>query len=457
MILNEGGNVFPDVTAFDHENVPEILNKLQRAISDTGIRLIPVGSAATPKPGKKSGDMDVIADEEQVLAYFNAKDSKSARKALNDYVASQGFQTAQSGINVHVRVPVGSEAHQVDIMVTPKAEKVSRFHTHDIPDKSPYKGVNKQLMMAILAKRKGYMWSAWQGLFDRTAEGKKGDFISDDLDKIAQILLGDGAKAKNLGSVEAILKSLPEEEAQILLAKAEEDPNWQPKKQEKVDEGPHHWFREISNKLAEATAPKMPFKPPAQVKPATEPNELGQTIQSAGGPYLTPVKAPPMPRQVADTGEKLETLPDGNVQYSGGFGIYTYDKTGKPLSYSTPSFSGLKQTNDLVTGNINVRYTAGPLDVSANFDKNGKPLDSMQLQYNLGLGVIGIGKDKGITTKSWKSHSPEGEDPIVTQKDLYAMGNKDKEATYDRAMRQVQQTSTDKETLEAMLRIARLR
>lgn len=456
MILNEGGNVFPDVTAFDHENVPEILNKLQRAISDTGIRLIPVGSAATPKPGKKSGDMDVIADEEQVLAYFNAKDSKSARKALNDYVASQGFQTAQSGINVHVRVPVGSEAHQVDIMVTPKAEKVSRFHTHDIPDKSPYKGVNKQLMMAILAKRKGYMWSAWQGLFGRTAEGKKGDFISDDLDEIAQILLGDGAKAKNLGSVEAILKSLPEEEAQILLAKAEEDPNWQPKKQEKVDEGPQHWFREIAAKLAEATAPKMPIKQPAQVKPATKPNEVGQTIKSAGFPALLRVEPPPMPQGKLQAGEKLEPQADGTTIYSGGFGSYTYDKAGKPIKYVTPNFSGISQSVDLITGNINIRYIAGPLDVSANFDKTGKPLDSMQAQYDLGLGVFGIGKDNGITTKSWTARGPSEEDPI-TQKDMYAMGNKDKEATYDRAMRQVQQTSADKETLEAMLRIARLR
>jgi len=295
MILNEGGNVFPDVTPFDHANVPEILSKLQRTISDTGIRLIPVGSAATPKPGKKSGDMDVIADEEQVLGFFNAKDAKSARRALNDYISTKGFQTAQSGINVHVRVPVGSEAHQVDIMVTPKAEKVSRFHTHDIPDKSPYKGVNKQLMMAILAKQKGYMWSAWQGLFDRTAEGKKGDFISDDLDEIAQRLLGDGASSKNLGSVEAILRSLPEEEAQRLLAKAEEDPNWQPKKQEKVDEGPQHWFREIAAKLAEADT--------------VQTGSGGTVTSGSGAPVTTGTGTSPKPGAVPTVDPKNYQVP----------------------------------------------------------------------------------------------------------------------------------------------------
>lgn len=251
MILNEGGNVFPDVTPFDHAQVPEILQKVQRAVAKANIRVIPVGSAATPRPGKKSGDMDVIADEEQVLKYFKAKDSKSARKALSDFISAQGLQTAQTGINVHVRVPVGTEAHQVDIMITPKAERISKFHTHDIPDNSPYKGVSKQLMLAILAKQKGYMWSAWQGLFSRNAEGKKGDFVSDDLDEIAQLLFGKGATAKNLGSVEAILKSLPTEQAQALLARAEEDPNWYPKKQAKVDEGPKHWFREMSDKLTD--------------------------------------------------------------------------------------------------------------------------------------------------------------------------------------------------------------
>ena len=226
MILNEGGNVFADATPFDHKDVPAILQSVNAALKGTGIRAIPVGSAATPKPGKKSGDMDVIVDEPAVLNFFKAKDAKSARKALNDYIQKQGLQTAQSGINVHVRVPLGDEAHQVDIMVTPNAERVSKFHTHDIPDRSPYKGVNKQLMLAILAKSKGYMWSAWQGLFSRTPEGKKGEFVTDDLDQIAEILFGQGATSKNLGSVEAILKSLPEDEANALLDRARQDPNW---------------------------------------------------------------------------------------------------------------------------------------------------------------------------------------------------------------------------------------
>jgi hypothetical protein len=251
MILLEGGNVFADATPFDHKDVPAILKTVNSALQGTGITAIPVGSAATPTPGKQSGDMDVIVDEKAVLDYFKAKDAKTGRKALNDYIAAKGLQTAQSGINVHVRVPIGTEAHQVDVMVSANADKVSKFHKHDIPAGSPYKGVNKQLMMAILAKQKGYMWSAWQGLFSRTPEGKKGDLVADDLDGVAQLLLGNGHSAKDLGSVESILNALPKDQADVLLARAKEDPNWKevPVKQETFRIGTNEWFRHMLDRV----------------------------------------------------------------------------------------------------------------------------------------------------------------------------------------------------------------
>lgn len=249
MILNEGGNVFADATPFDHKDVPAILKTVNSALQGTGIVAIPVGSAATPKPGKISGDMDVIVDEKSVLDFFKAKDAKTGRKALSDYISAKGLATAQSGINVHVNVPVGSEHHQVDIMVTANAERVAKFHTHNIPANSPYKGVNKQLIMAILAKSKGLMWSAWQGLFSRDAAGKKADFITDDLDQVAQALLGQGKTAADLGSVESILSALPTDTAKELLAKAKEDPNWKEIKQESFKVGTNEWFRNMLNKL----------------------------------------------------------------------------------------------------------------------------------------------------------------------------------------------------------------
>lgn len=251
MFLTEGGNVFANAEPFDHKDVPAILKTVNSALAGTGITAIPVGSAATPTPGKMSGDMDVIVDEKAVLDFFKAKDAKAGRKALNDYIAQKGLETAQTGINVHVNVPVGQQHHQVDIMVSANADKVSKFHTHNIPAGSPYKGVNKQLMMAILAKQRGLMWSAWQGLFSRTPEGKKGELLATDMDEIAQHLLGSNASSKDIGSVEAILAALPQDQANALLARAKEDPNWvevAPKK-ESFRVGTNEWFRQMINKL----------------------------------------------------------------------------------------------------------------------------------------------------------------------------------------------------------------
>jgi hypothetical protein len=236
MILLEGGNAFPDVSPFDHKDIAQILKTVNTALNDTGIKAIPVGSAATPTPGKVSGDLDVIVDEQAVLDFFKAKDAKTARKALNDYIAGKGLNTVQTGINVHVRVPVDDKFAQVDIMVSANAERVAKFHTHNIPANSPYKGVNKQLIMAILAKTKGYMWSAWQGLFSRTPDGKKGELVTDDMTEIAGLLTGQ-KNAAVLGSVESLLAALPKDQADALLAKAKEDPNWKevPVKQESAE------------------------------------------------------------------------------------------------------------------------------------------------------------------------------------------------------------------------------
>lgn len=250
MKLLEGGNVFANATPFDHKDIPEILKTVNNALAGTGIVAIPVGSAATPTPGKQSGDMDVIVDEKAVIDFFKVKDAKAGRKALNDYIAQKGIETAQTGINVHVNAPVGGEHHQVDIMVSANAPKVAKFHTHEIPANSPYKGVNKQLIMAILAKSKGFMWSAWQGLFSRTPDGKKGELVADTLDEIAAALLGSGKTARDLGSVEAILAALPADQAAALLDRAKQDPNWKevPVKTE-ARIGTNEWFRHMLDKV----------------------------------------------------------------------------------------------------------------------------------------------------------------------------------------------------------------
>jgi hypothetical protein len=108
-------------------------------------------------------------------------------------------------------------------------------------------------MIAILAKQKGYVYSAWEGLYVRTPENKKGELVADDWDNIAKVLLGNTATGENLTSVEAILKSLPADQAQALLARAKEDKNWVERKPtaESVFAKPTDldWFKNISQKI----------------------------------------------------------------------------------------------------------------------------------------------------------------------------------------------------------------
>ena len=224
-----GGRVFDGTSDFDHNAIEELLDLVNNKIlKGTGIECIPVGSAATPTPGKRSGDLDVIVDANAVISYFKSTNTKEAKQALSDYIGQRGFNTKVIGTNVHVQMPLGSESHQLDIMVVDDAAVVSKFHKHDIPQGSQYKGIHKQLAIAKLAKAKGMLWSAWKGLFKRNEQGKAGEFISNDLNDIAKALLGDAASANDLGSLESIMAKLPAKAASDLMAELEQDRNFTP-------------------------------------------------------------------------------------------------------------------------------------------------------------------------------------------------------------------------------------
>jgi len=226
-ILLEGGNMFIGTTSFDQAVVPQVLKILNDALSGARLKVTPVGSGANPVKGKISNDFDVMTDEDAVKAFFKTDDAKEARRKLADYMRNLGFEVAQSGIIVHVLVPVSGMGVQADIMVTPQADAIAKFHTHNIPQGSPFKGKNKVLTIAMLAKMKGYLFSPWQGLFKRTPDGKKGEMVTNDIETVAKVLLGNSATAADLGSVESILKKLPKTEADNLLTGLRADPNWE--------------------------------------------------------------------------------------------------------------------------------------------------------------------------------------------------------------------------------------
>ena len=226
--LKEGGNIFPNSISFDHKMIPGIMKSINNVLTKTGSTAIPIGSGATPTPGKMSGDLDMIVDMDQLKQHFGMEDQKDPviRKKLRQVFDLAGFNTGQSGTSVHVEVPMDDHTHQVDIMVVPNAETAAKFHTHSIPTGSKFKGVNKMITLAKLAKDQNMLWSPYQGLFSRDANGKKADLITSNIDEVAKTLLGPNASGKDIGSVEAIMAALGKEKGDALLADLRSDPNW---------------------------------------------------------------------------------------------------------------------------------------------------------------------------------------------------------------------------------------
>ena len=220
-IVKEGGNVFNDSQPFTHEMIPDIIATINNVLSQTGAKAIPIGSGATPTPGKTSNDLDLIVDQDTLAREFKLEDPKLIRKKLRQVFDLAGLQTGQSGVSVHVRVPMEDHSHQVDIMVVPNATDVSKFHTHAIPQGSKFKGVNKQLAMSWLARQKGLKWSAFKGLLKREDDS----MVSRDINDIAKILISPTANANDLGSVESIANAMPDKGEQM-MQELRADPNW---------------------------------------------------------------------------------------------------------------------------------------------------------------------------------------------------------------------------------------
>lgn len=217
MILNEGGNIWKDTVHFDPTVITKpLVKETEKYLADTGLKLFVIGSGFSPRRTAtgdvvESGDLDVLADMRVLLAAFKTDDPKVARKSLAQYLQAKGIETYQAGVTVHTRIPFDGQYYQVDIKVVPNAKQVAEYHRHEIPQGSPYKGVNKQLMMSALATSQGMLWSPDEGLYARDEAGKKAQLLATDLNEIAKLLLGQNANAKNLGSVESILNSIPDE------------------------------------------------------------------------------------------------------------------------------------------------------------------------------------------------------------------------------------------------------
>jgi hypothetical protein len=247
MNLTEGGNVFLDVTSIKKQYVPGIIKDIQK-LMPKGISIIPhIGSAGFKV---ESGDMDVFVNAERIAQVFQAPDEKKARAALKAHISAQGFETALSGRNVHVRMPVPDGSFvQVDVMVIPNAEKVAPFHQHGPScqyDDPAFKGGQLFILYSSLAKALGLKFSPFEG---KLVNRETNEVVADDKDAVAKILLNPKATAADLSNVKSILRALandPQKDAK--LAQARDDAqkglinlpeSYQP--------GSASWFRSLSN------------------------------------------------------------------------------------------------------------------------------------------------------------------------------------------------------------------
>jgi hypothetical protein len=107
MILTEGGNIWPESTAFDQAIAEDLEKELEKYLQGTGLNIYRIGSGATPTPGKMSGDLDVMVDLDIASEFFKVEDSKQIRIELEKYLQEKGLETRRIAVTVHVKLPFG--------------------------------------------------------------------------------------------------------------------------------------------------------------------------------------------------------------------------------------------------------------------------------------------------------------------------------------------------------------
>ena len=91
-----------------------------------------------------------------------------------------------------------------------------------------------------------------------------------------------------------------------------------------------------------------------------------------------PDPIPELPAQDGDLGNGtyVETNKNGTKSYSGGFGKYTYNASGKAIKYEPPTFGGVSASIDLTNNQQTLIYNSGPLSITQSIDSDGKVISA---------------------------------------------------------------------------------
>ena len=252
-MINEGGNVFKDAQGqplTQRIKQAEVMPTVQWLESITGLDLTSKKDPRDGNPvkwlgstGRKvdSGDLDLSVDATEM-----SKDQLTA--VLSAWAAKQGVQASQyikkSGTAVHFLTAIGGNPAngfvQTDFMFSNKPGWTQFVLSSD--PRSQYKGALRNIMMNSVAKSMGYKLNQNDGIADRATN----KIITDDPNKVAELLLGPGTGIADLYSVEAILQALandPNRESKIADFKAHMERSGTPMAESK------HWFRRYSDLL----------------------------------------------------------------------------------------------------------------------------------------------------------------------------------------------------------------
>lgn len=201
MIIVEGGNVFkgadgqPLTQRINQTDIKPTLAWLEEMLPGLDLQNNMIGSTGL-KPD--SGDIDLAVDANTVT-------KEQLVHRLSSWAAANGFRpedwVRKSGISVHFKTPITGRPDrgyvQTDFM----------FMNNPAWSKFILTGINakdRNILVNSIAKSMGYKLNQNAGLADRATN----EIISDDPDKIAQILLNKSASRRDLVTVETIMAAL---------------------------------------------------------------------------------------------------------------------------------------------------------------------------------------------------------------------------------------------------------
>lgn len=227
--VTEGGSIFDDVKGVPQKYAAAAINNLKAALPrELRNQMFSTGSA-----GHKaySHDIDIMLDNAAVEQWSKSADPRTAKSILKQAIEAAGLQCRLNGVSIHVRVPLGQNFVQADILLVDNAAAISRLHQHDYATMgNVYNGADKHILLSSIAKAvrpsyspMGLMWSPFQGLYTRGTDGKKGELVAQEPGAIAKLLLNPHATVKDLASPQSIVAAIPIQERAAKLAAAQID------------------------------------------------------------------------------------------------------------------------------------------------------------------------------------------------------------------------------------------